>query len=240
MGDQELRVGDHSLDGSLHGLELAVDHLAQIRTTAEEPVSARTATGAVVGSPVYMSPEQARGRRDIDFRSDLWAIGVIAFECLTGQRPFTGESLGEVILMICSDPIPVPSAVGKVPPGFDEWFSRAVERDVNRRFQSAKELSSALRRSLLSGTDAPKNAPTNDASSPVASQTLSAPLVDVAGMAPAITRVEGDVTAPSPVAAESNSLGSTTTGATSRDGRVRSVDPAPSASPTKRAAVSSL
>src|SRR5512134_2025835 len=92
-----------------------------------------------------MSPEQARGRPDIDHRSDLWSLGVIAFECMTGQRPFDGATLADLVMKICAEPLPVPSSIAPVPPGFDGWFARALGRDPNTRFQSAAELSEALR-----------------------------------------------------------------------------------------------
>jgi serine/threonine-protein kinase len=107
--------------------------------------SSSTRTGALLGSPYYMSPEQAHGSKTVDHRSDLWAMGVIAFECLTGRRPFDGTALGELLLKISVEPIPVPSQVASVPAGFDEWFARSCERDPEKRFQSAKELARDLR-----------------------------------------------------------------------------------------------
>lgn len=53
-----------------------------------------TRTGAMLGSPVYMSPEQASGSKDVDFRTDIWSLGIIAFECITGKRPYVSDSLG--------------------------------------------------------------------------------------------------------------------------------------------------
>jgi eukaryotic-like serine/threonine-protein kinase len=108
-------------------------------------VEASTRTGAVVGTPHYMSPEQARGTRAVDHRSDVWALGVIAFQCLTGRLPFESEVLGDLLLRICAEPIVVPSSLAHVPPGFDAWFARAAERDPERRFQSAWEAAEALR-----------------------------------------------------------------------------------------------
>lgn len=105
-----------------------------------------TQTGAVLGTPYYMSPEQAEGARDVDFRSDLWALSVITFECLLGRRPFDEEAIGSLILAICTRPIPVPSQLGQVPAGFDEWFSKGVSRQRENRFESARELASSLRR----------------------------------------------------------------------------------------------
>ncbi len=118
--------------------------------------SLSTLTGRVLGTPFYMSPEQARGDRTIDYRSDLWALAVIAFECLTGERPFEGHGLGDIIVKICSEAVPVPSTRSAVPDGFDFWFAQGVERDPNRRFQSARELSDALWG--LVGTSSPSGA----------------------------------------------------------------------------------
>ncbi len=98
-----------------------------------------TRTGALLGTPHYMSPEQAEGTRAVDHRTDVWALAVIAFECLTGQRPFQGEALGELVLKICTRPPPIPSALAPVPPGFDAWFARGASREVEHRFASAKE-----------------------------------------------------------------------------------------------------
>ncbi len=108
-----------------------------------------TRTGRIVGTPAYMSPEQTVGNRPIDARSDLWALGVIAFECVVGKRPFEGASHGELTLQIVIEPLPVPSQTTRVPPGFDAWFERATARDSDKRFQSARELSEALRSVLL-------------------------------------------------------------------------------------------
>ncbi len=104
----------------------------------------QTRTGAMLGTPYYMSPEQASGKRGVDFRSDLWSLGIIAFECLTGARPFEADTLGGIVLAICAEPILVPSQVASVPAGFDAWFARVTERDPDRRFQSVSEMVSAL------------------------------------------------------------------------------------------------
>src|SRR5690606_18346549 len=84
----------------------------------------RTRTGSILGTPYYMSPEQAQGNKTVDFRSDLWSIAVIAFECLTDKRPFYSDGLGDLVLAICIREIPVPSQVAPVPLGFDAWFKK--------------------------------------------------------------------------------------------------------------------
>ncbi len=109
---------------------------------SETPV---TMTGTIIGTPQYMSPEQASGRRTVDHRTDIWSFGVVAFECLTGHRTFETDTLGSLMLKICSDPMPIPSKVGPVPKGFDEWFARCAHRDPERRFLSIAEAADVLR-----------------------------------------------------------------------------------------------
>ncbi|HWA78017.1 MAG TPA: serine/threonine-protein kinase [Polyangiaceae bacterium] len=116
-----------------------------------EPQLGLTETGMLLGTPLYASPEQAECKA-VDSRSDLWSLGVMTFECLTGRQPFKAASLPKLLSAICYDPIPVPSRSARVPVGFDNWFARAVNRDRERRFQSAKELSEELR--PLLGPDA--------------------------------------------------------------------------------------
>jgi serine/threonine-protein kinase len=118
-----------------------------------------TRTGSLLGTPYYMSPEQAQGNKELDSRSDLWAIGVIAFECLLGERPFSSDGLGDLVIQICIRDIVVPSSVGSVPPGFDEWFKRAVAREPELRFQTARELSESLREALGLARDPLASAP---------------------------------------------------------------------------------
>ncbi len=104
-----------------------------------------TKTGSLVGTPFYMSPEQARGSRNIDHRSDLFSLAVITFECLTGELPFDGEGLGEVLGKIMYEPLPLPSNfVPMLKNGFDTWWQRAAAREPEQRFQTAKEFSDAL------------------------------------------------------------------------------------------------
>jgi serine/threonine-protein kinase len=111
----------------------------------EEGLSSSTKTGAVLGTPYYMSPEQARGLRNIDHRSDLWSLGVIAHKCVTGVLPFEGESVGDLLVKICTAPVPTPSVtVPGLPASFDAWFFRALEREPSRRFARASELADAL------------------------------------------------------------------------------------------------
>jgi eukaryotic-like serine/threonine-protein kinase len=126
-------------------LDFGVAKVAETKTLGP---SAKTRTGSLLGTPYYMSPEQAQGNKTVDARSDLWSLGVIAFECLTGKRPFYSDALGDLVLQICVRDIPIPSSIGPVPAGFDAWFARATARDVEHRFQSARELAETLRDAL--------------------------------------------------------------------------------------------
>lgn len=119
--------------------------IAKVSDNGLNGVSSATRTGTIMGTPYYMSPEQAQGNRTVDYRADLWALAIIVFECVTGSVPFQSDALGDLILRICVRPIPRPSELGPVPPGFDEWFERASNRDPTLRFQSAREFADSLR-----------------------------------------------------------------------------------------------
>jgi serine/threonine protein kinase len=113
---------------------------------ANVAVSVQTQTGMVLGTPFYMSPEQAEGRRELDARSDIWSFGVIVYECLLGSKPFDGDNLAQIILAICVEPLPVPSHFAVVPAGFDEWFARVTERRLERRCPTIQELAESFDR----------------------------------------------------------------------------------------------
>jgi eukaryotic-like serine/threonine-protein kinase len=114
-----------------------------------------TKTGSLIGSPHYMSPEQVRNSKQVDPRSDLWSMGVIAFRMLTGRLPFPGEEVGEILVDICTAPIPVPSELlPELGAPVDGFLARALARDPAQRFQSARELSEAL--SAIAGVTAPR------------------------------------------------------------------------------------
>ena len=107
--------------------------------------SSSTRTGSVLGTPHYMSPEQARGLRSVDYRSDLWSVAVIAYRCIVGQLPFDGEAVGDLLVKLCTAPIPVPSQLAPdIPPSFDSWLAKALNRDPAQRFISAAQLAESL------------------------------------------------------------------------------------------------
>ncbi len=117
-----------------------------------------TRAGGVVGTPHFMSPEQVRASKTLDFRSDLWSIGVVAYRMLTGQLPFKSEAFGELLIEICSDPVPLASKlVPDLGPQLDRFFDLALARDPAKRFQSARDLAAAFA-SLASSTQTEKAA----------------------------------------------------------------------------------
>ncbi|MCC6527859.1 MAG: protein kinase, partial [Polyangiaceae bacterium] len=104
-----------------------------------------TRTGAVVGTPFYMSPEQAKGARDVDHRSDLYAVGVILYQCITGQVPFHAGTFNELIFKIVLETPPPPEQfVPNLDANFSRIVRRAMSREPDQRFQTAAEFRDTL------------------------------------------------------------------------------------------------
>ena len=106
-----------------------------------------TSTGAV-GSPAYMSPEQVWGE-EVGPRADLWALGALSFEMLTGKAPFVDETLAKVFERIIRAPLPdARSFAPELPQSIDAFFARALARSQNERFANARELVDGFRQAL--------------------------------------------------------------------------------------------
>ena len=121
----------------------------------EEPGQTMTQTGAILGTPMYMSPERIKSAREADVSADLWALAVVAYECVTGRTPFAGETVGALFFAICGDPLkPASELRDGVPAALDDWFSRALRHELDRRFATARELAAAFQRALGRAPDA--------------------------------------------------------------------------------------
>jgi len=130
---------------------LRIDHvkvldfgIAKLSDDLADGVSKQTHIGRLLGTPNYMSPEQAAADGCVEWRTDLWSLALVAFECVTGELAFAGPSLGPLLVSIAAGPMPVPSRVARVPDGFDRWFETVARRDPAERPSSARELAHSL------------------------------------------------------------------------------------------------
>jgi serine/threonine-protein kinase len=120
--------------------------VAKLRIDDASPMHAATATGAILGTPYYMSPEQALGRH-VDHRADIYALGVVLYEGVTGQRPFGGDSLFDILKQQIETPPPAPQGLrSDLPPELAEIIEHALAKQPDHRFSSARELANALAR----------------------------------------------------------------------------------------------
>jgi serine/threonine protein kinase len=112
---------------------------------SEEANVSLTRTSTLLGSPIYMSPEQLNSSRDVDARSDVWALGVILYELITGAPPFEADSMAQLVNAVLYRP-PTPAARHGVslPESLEDVFQRVLHKDRERRYQSAVELAAAL------------------------------------------------------------------------------------------------
>lgn len=115
------------------------------KATRTRPEDKRLTGQHVLGSPVYMSPEQLRNATDIDGRADLWSVGVVAYELLAGILPFDGDGVGEIFAAILEkEPVPLCVRNPKVPEALSDVVARCLRRDPKERWRNAAELARAL------------------------------------------------------------------------------------------------
>jgi serine/threonine-protein kinase len=110
------------------------------------PAARLTKEGALFGTPAYMSPEQAKAQGEVDQRADLWALACIVYECLTGRTVWNvDQGVAMILAQIAGAPIPRPTRLREdLPKTFDEWFIRALDRNPDKRYQTAKEFADSL------------------------------------------------------------------------------------------------
>ena len=123
----------------------------------KDSVSDLTSTGMVLGTAYYLAPEQARGSKRIDHRVDIYAMGVILYEALTGLRPFEGDTYNEVVFKIAGDPVRSPRAINpRISRAVEKVILKAMAIDPNARFSSAIEMCEALEQAaVVDATDEP-------------------------------------------------------------------------------------
>ena len=115
------------------------------KLTATANTNAKTRTGTLIGTPSYMSPEQCAGRGKIDARSDIYSLGIVAYEMLTQRLPFIGEGFGDIVVAhITEAPKPPSQVYPGIPAGVEAIVMRAIEKDPDHRFQSMEEFGMAL------------------------------------------------------------------------------------------------
>jgi serine/threonine-protein kinase len=120
--------------------QLTKDHTLSSEPEAPTLLSTETRSGVVLGTPAYLSPEQAIGG-PIDGRSDLFGLGVLLYEAITGRMPFTGNSFIEIAANVLHVEPPPPSKINpSVPPGLDFITLKALAKKPNKRYQSAREM----------------------------------------------------------------------------------------------------
>lgn len=117
---------------------------------AKTASSSKTQTSIVLGTPTYMSPEQIAGKK-VDGRSDIFSLGVVLFELLAGQPPFTADNLSALLFAVCHHPHPALNTLrDDVPPMVQEVLDRALHKELPQRYRRASEFAQDLRACLQS------------------------------------------------------------------------------------------
>ncbi len=145
-----------------------------------------TATGIAVGTPHYMSPEQATGDRELDARTDIYALGAVLYEALAGEPPFTGPTAQAILSRsLMEAPRPLSSARPTIPPAVNAAIMRALARAPADRFQSASDMAAALRGALDSARSGAVAVPPEPAPAPAEEPTSVARVLSLFGLASA-------------------------------------------------------
>jgi eukaryotic-like serine/threonine-protein kinase len=128
----------------LSGRHALVADFGIARALSSDPDERLTESGVSLGTPLYMSPEQAMGQRDVDRRTDVYSLGCVLYEMLTGEPPYTGPTPQAVLAKRLSEPVPHVRTGREVPPALERAVTRALARAPPDRFSTAAEFADAL------------------------------------------------------------------------------------------------
>jgi len=132
-----------------------------------------TSSGALVGTPIYMSPEQARGL-ETDYRGDIYSLGIVSYEMLAGRPPFTGNPLSIILAHASQEPPPLRSLRADIPPWVEAAVLRALDKEAGNRYATAGEFIATLRQALTwRSKDTPPGLAGAQTKSPVAEETAT-------------------------------------------------------------------
>jgi eukaryotic-like serine/threonine-protein kinase len=142
---RDFKCGNVMLDGSGEQIRAVVTDFGTARLMASASGSMHTATGGIAGTPVYMSPEQLEGK-ELTPASDIYSLGLVLYEMVTGLRPFRAESTwAEAMKRLKDDPEPPISVAPEIGEDWNSTILRSLERDPDRRFCSAQQVAESLR-----------------------------------------------------------------------------------------------
>ncbi len=135
----------------------------------------RTAAGMMLGTLSYMAPEQLSDASTVDARADLWAVGVMVYEMLTGKLPFRGTQLAEIMTALATqEPDPIGVYLPEATPSMKAFFASALAKDRNRRFASSTDMAISVSAMLIEGTAPPVSSTLNGLGSPRSNQMTAA------------------------------------------------------------------
>lgn len=145
-----------------------------------------TNTGRTVGTPAYMAPEQCAGRRDVDGRADIYALGMVLYRCVTGRLPFTG-TVTQILHAHVYEPLAIDAdTLQRLPPVLVQILQRSLAKNPEERYASAGEMADALM--LAAGRSLPPSGPLSNADEATATLSLDSPGAPPLPLPPAPTK----------------------------------------------------
>ena len=178
---RDIKPDNILLDG-IDGRALVTDFGIARAAMDSGETSRLTATGMAIGTPAYMSPEQASGDRDLDARSDLYSLGIVAYQMLVGEPPFVGNTTPALLVKhLAETPVPVAHRRPDVPHDLSAIVMRLLEKSPDQRFQTGSDLVQALRSGIVPPTPMPaytsggRSAPINLNGAPIGGMPLGNP-----------------------------------------------------------------